>query len=130
MSATEGIAIVGIAVRFPGADSVESFWQNLRAGAESVSCFSEEELRAAGVAPATIADPRYVRANGVLRDADRFDAAFFGMTPREAETTDPQHRVLAGRGNRVSRRCRSRGRRRNAHPTSLDAARFARSRAM
>jgi acyl transferase domain-containing protein len=94
MSATERIAIIGMAVRFPGADSVEAFWQNLRADAESVSFFSEEELRATGVAPATIADPRYVRANGVLRDADRFDAAFFGMTPREAEATDPQHRVF------------------------------------
>lgn len=94
MSAGEGIAIVGLAVRFPGADSVEAFWQNLRQGTESVSFFSDEELRAAGIAPATIADPRYVRANGVLRDADKFDAAFFGMTPREAEAMDPQHRVF------------------------------------
>ncbi len=94
MSAGEGIAIVGLAVRFPGADSVEAFWRNLRDGVESVSFFSDDELRAAGVAPATVADPRYVKANGVLRDADKFDAAFFGMTPREAEATDPQHRVF------------------------------------
>lgn len=91
---SEGIAIVGLAVRFPGADSVEAFWRNLRDGAESVSFFSDDELRAAGIAPATVADPRYVKANGVLRDADKFDAAFFGMTPREAEATDPQHRVF------------------------------------
>ncbi len=91
---TEGIAIIGLAVRVPGASSVEAFWENLRAGRESISFFSDEELRAAGVAPAAIADPRYVRANGVLRDADLFDAAFFGLTPREAEAMDPQHRVL------------------------------------
>lgn len=91
---SEGIAIIGLAVRFPGADSVEAFWRNLREGAESVSFFSDDELRAAGIAPSTVADPRYVKANGVLRDADKFDAAFFGMTPREAETTDPQHRVF------------------------------------
>ena len=114
MSATEGIAIIGMAVRFPGADSVESFWQNLRAGAESVSFFSEEELRATGVAPAAIADPRYVRANGVLRDADRFDAAFFGMTPREAEIDRPAaSRVPRVRlGSDGARRLRSARRRR------------------
>ena len=94
MSAGEGIAIVGLAVRFPGADSVEAFWRNLRDGVESVTFFSDDELRAAGVDPALLADPRYVKANGVLRDADKFDAAFFGMNPREAEVTDPQHRVF------------------------------------
>jgi acyl transferase domain-containing protein/NADP-dependent 3-hydroxy acid dehydrogenase YdfG len=90
----EGIAIIGMAVRFPGADSVEAFWRNLRDGVESITFFSDDELIAAGVEPATLADPRYVKANGVLADADRFDAAFFGMTPREAELTDPQHRVF------------------------------------
>ncbi|HVU25272.1 MAG TPA: SDR family NAD(P)-dependent oxidoreductase [Opitutus sp.] len=94
MSSGEGIAIIGLAARFPGADSVEAFWRNLRNGTESVSFFSDDELRAAGIAPTTAADPRYVKANGVLRDADKFDAAFFGMTPREAEATDPQHRVF------------------------------------
>lgn len=92
--AAEGIAIVGMAVRFPGADSVEAFWRNLRDGVESVTFFSDDELRAAGVEPATLADPRYVKANGVLRGADEFDAAFFGLTPREAEAMDPQHRVF------------------------------------
>ncbi|MBM3853477.1 MAG: type I polyketide synthase, partial [Verrucomicrobia bacterium] len=83
-----------MAVRFPGADSVEAFWRNLRAGVESITFFREDELRAAGVAPALLADPAYVRANGVLRGAEEFDAAFFGFTPREAEVTDPQHRVF------------------------------------
>ncbi len=90
----EGIAIIGLAVRFPGADSVEAFWRNLRGGVESTTFFSEAELRAAGVDPVQLADPRYVRANGVLPGADAFDAEFFGLSPREAEVTDPQHRVL------------------------------------
>ncbi|ACB75252.1 type I polyketide synthase [Opitutus terrae] len=90
----DGIAIIGLAVRFPGADSVEQFWANLRAGKESVSFFSDDELRAAGVDPATLAQPGYVKANGVLRDADKFDASFFGISPREAEAMDPQHRVF------------------------------------
>jgi acyl transferase domain-containing protein len=90
----DGIAIIGMAVRFPGADSVEAFWRNLRGGVESITFFSDEELRAAGIDPATLADPRYVKANGALAGADQLDAAFFGLTPREAEIMDPQHRVL------------------------------------
>ncbi len=88
------VAIVGIAARFPGAPTLEAFWRNLRDGVESISFFSDEELAAAGVAPALLADPRYVKARGVLADADLFDAAFWNLTPREAELMDPQHRVL------------------------------------
>ncbi len=88
------VAIIGIAARFPGAPTLEAFWRNLCDGVESISFFSDEELIAAGVAPALVADPRYVKARGVLADADRFDAAFFNLTPREAELMDPQHRVL------------------------------------
>jgi acyl transferase domain-containing protein/acyl carrier protein len=89
-----GIAIVGLAARFPGAADAGELWQNLAAGVESISFLSGEELAAAGVDPADLADPRYVPAKGVLADADRFDAAFFGLTPREAEVMDPQHRVF------------------------------------
>ncbi|HKC12182.1 MAG TPA: beta-ketoacyl synthase N-terminal-like domain-containing protein, partial [Vicinamibacteria bacterium] len=42
------VAVIGMACRFPGADSVEAFWQNLRDGVESVSFFSDEELLQAG----------------------------------------------------------------------------------
>ncbi len=94
MSELEGIAIVGIAARFPGAHNAEELWRNLRDGIESVTFFTEEELAAADVDPALLADPRYVRAKGVLDGADLFDAAFFGFTPREAEAMDPQHRVF------------------------------------
>jgi acyl transferase domain-containing protein len=89
-----GIAIVGMSGRFPGADNLETFWQNLRDGVESITRFSDAELLAAGVSAATLRDPRYVKAWGVLDDADCFDAAFFGFTPREAEITDPQHRLF------------------------------------
>jgi acyl transferase domain-containing protein len=88
------IAIVGLAARFPGARDAAELWRNLRDGVGSISVLSDEELAAAGVDPALLADPRYVRAKGALADADRFDAAFFGFTPREAEVMDPQHRVF------------------------------------
>jgi acyl transferase domain-containing protein len=90
----EGIAIVGLAARFPGAADAGQFWRNLEAGVESISFLTGEELAAAGVDPRDLSDPLYVPAKGVLDGADRFDAAFFGLTPREAEVMDPQHRVF------------------------------------
>jgi amino acid adenylation domain-containing protein len=92
--AAGAIAIVGMAGRFPGAGSVEELWRNLTGGVESISFFSDAELRAAGVPAADLTDPRYVRARGVVDGADRFDAAFFGYSPREAEVVDPQQRLF------------------------------------
>ncbi len=89
-----GIAIIGMAGRFPGASDVEEFWRNVSQGRESITFFSEEELLAAGVAPALVRDGRYVRAQGLLEGPDLFDAGFFGYTPRDAEVMDPQHRVF------------------------------------
>lgn len=88
------IAIVGMALRVPGASTLEQFWQNLRDGVESTTYFSEAELLAAGVDAASLADPLFVKAFARLEGADRFDAAFFDLTPREAEVLDPQHRQL------------------------------------
>ncbi len=93
-SAGMEIAIIGMSGRFPGAADVEAFWQNLRDGVESISRFSEAEVLAAGVSPELARNPHYVRAGGVLEGADRFDAGFFGVYPREAELMDPQHRVF------------------------------------
>jgi acyl transferase domain-containing protein len=87
------IAVIGMVGRFPGAPDVEAFWRNLRDGVESISFFSQEEL-AAGVSRALLSRPDYVRAKGVLAGAELFDADFFGFTPREAEVTDPQHRLF------------------------------------
>jgi amino acid adenylation domain-containing protein len=89
-----GVAVVGMAGRFPGAGSVEAFWHNLRRGVESVTFFADEELLAAGVEPALLADPNYVKARAVLAGVDLFDDAFFGYTPREAAILDPQQRLF------------------------------------
>jgi acyl transferase domain-containing protein len=90
----EPIAIVGMAGRFPRAANLRQYWDNLRGGVETISRFSDEELAAAGVDAALLRNPRYVRARGVLQDAEMFDAVFFGLSPREAEIMDPQHRVF------------------------------------
>ena len=88
------VAVVGMSGRFPGADTLEEFWSNLREGVESITHFTVEELRAAGVSDEELASPDYVRSIGKLRDVQRFDAAFFGYSPREAEMLEPGHRLF------------------------------------
>jgi len=88
------IAIIGMSGRFPGASNLDEFWQNLANGVESITTFSNEELLAAGVAPSLLSQKNYVKAGAPLTRADYFDAAFFGMSHREAEVTDPQHRLF------------------------------------
>ncbi|NAS20976.1 SDR family NAD(P)-dependent oxidoreductase [Herbidospora sp. NEAU-GS84] len=88
------IAIVGMAGRFPGAGDVDAFWRNLRDGVESISFFTPEELRAAGVDESLIHDPAYVPARPILDDVAGFDAQFFGISPRMAALTDPQQRLF------------------------------------
>ncbi len=76
----------------PGARDVRAFWENLRGGVESIRPLTSQELRAAGVDPRLLADPRYVKAGAPLEDVDQFDAGFFGFSPRDASLMDPQHR--------------------------------------
>jgi len=88
------IAVIGMAVRFPAAPNIEQFWMNLCAGVESVTTFTDEQLLSAGVEPYLVQAPNYVKAGVFLDGVELFDAKFFGYTPREAELTDPQHRVF------------------------------------
>ncbi|HKH46341.1 MAG TPA: polyketide synthase, partial [Thermoanaerobaculia bacterium] len=88
------IAILSMAGRLPGARGLGSFWENLRQGVESIRLLTDEELLAAGVLPATLADPRYVRSAGVVEEIDLFDAPFFGYSAREAALLDPQQRLF------------------------------------
>jgi acyl transferase domain-containing protein/acyl carrier protein len=88
------IAIIGLSCRFPGANNPNEFWSNLRDGVESVSFFTDEELKAEGFGAAVLGRPDFVRARAVLEDVDKFDASFFRYTPREAEIMDPQQRLF------------------------------------
>ncbi len=92
--ATNAIAVIGMAGRFPGAKNLGEFWKNLHDGIESITSFSREELLAAGVDPRDADNPAYVRAGTYLEHAEDFDAPFWGVSPREAEVMDPQHRVF------------------------------------
>ncbi|HET7460810.1 MAG TPA: amino acid adenylation domain-containing protein [Longimicrobium sp.] len=88
------IAVVGMSCRFPGARGPAEYWANLCAGVESISFYTADELRAAGVVPRLVDDPAYVRAHGAVPEAYAFDAVFFGVNPREAQAMDPQQRVF------------------------------------
>ena len=86
----DSVAIIGMAGRFPGAANLDQLWDNLCRGVESIRFFSDDELDPRVDASA----PGYVKARGVLADADKFDAPFFGEAPASAELIDPQQRVL------------------------------------
>jgi phthiocerol/phenolphthiocerol synthesis type-I polyketide synthase E len=90
----DGIAIIGMSARFPRSRNVQEFWQHLLAGEILISEFSSEELRKAGVDDATLSSRDYVRRGNSIDGADCIDAEFFGLSRREAEITDPQHRVF------------------------------------
>ena len=124
----ELIAIVGMAGRFPGAADVDQFWANLRNGVESIRGFTDAELAAAGVNPS---EPGFVNAGSVMDGIDQFDAAFFGITPREARAhrsaapAVPRVRLGGARARRLRRRTRYAGRdrrvRRRRHATPIPA---------
>src|SRR5438045_1514327 len=88
------IAIVGMSGRFPGARSIEEFWNNLAGGIESITRFSDQDIREAGVPESYLKNSSYVKAAPILEEPGHFDAGFFGFSPMEARTMDPQHRIL------------------------------------
>lgn len=88
----QGIAIVGMAGRFPGAKNVAEFWENLKNGVESITDLTEEDL--AKIDEELLSDPNYVKRGAFLDAPEEFDAPFFDMIAREAEITDPQQRLF------------------------------------
>lgn len=93
---TEPVAVVGMACRFPGADSTEAYWELLREGRDVVREVPADRWAVDALydpdpdAPGRIA----TRWGGYLDDVQGFDAAFFSVSPREARAMDPQQRLL------------------------------------
>ncbi|MEQ1685707.1 MAG: amino acid adenylation domain-containing protein [Burkholderiaceae bacterium] len=90
---TAGVAIVGMATRTPGSADVEAFWQNLMAGHEGIRHFALHDIDAS-IPDALKSRSNFVAAHGVLENVERFDAAYFGVSAREATVLDPQQRVM------------------------------------
>ncbi|MGR3625792.1 MAG: type I polyketide synthase [Limimaricola sp.] len=89
---TGDIAITGMAVDLPGAATLDAFWDMLAANRSAIRRLTPEELARAGVSAEEMRRPGYVPFGAPLDGYDLFDAGFFGLTPREAEIMDPQHR--------------------------------------
>jgi acyl transferase domain-containing protein len=88
------IAIVGMSCRLPGAQNLDEFWRNLAAGIESITRLSDQDILESGVQATYLSNPSYVKAAPILKEPGHFDAAFFGFSPMQAKTMDPQHRIL------------------------------------
>ena len=79
------LAVIGLSGRFAGANHVDTFWQNIRNGVESIQRYNDSDLLEAGVPRSLIEDPDYVKAGAPLRDMEKFDGGFFGFTPLERQ---------------------------------------------
>ena len=91
-STQNDIAIIGMACRFPQADTPGAFWSNLRNEVHAFTELSDEQLREAGVSNKLLSDRNYVKGGMFLDNHDGFDAEFFGFSPLDAKILDPQHR--------------------------------------
>ncbi|MDT0269590.1 SDR family NAD(P)-dependent oxidoreductase [Streptomyces sp. DSM 44915] len=91
--AADGIAVIGMAGRYPRADDLDAFWENLRAGRDCVTEVPDGRWDRAARPAGDPADG-VTRAGGFLDDVDAFDPLFFGISPREAEVMDPQERLF------------------------------------
>lgn len=94
MNELESIAVVGMAANLPKAPNLESFWENLVNGVECMTDLTHEDVRARGETKERLTHPSYVRRRPLMVDMEYFDAGLFGMTPRDAELRDPQHRIF------------------------------------
>lgn len=83
------IAIIGISGVFPGAPDVETFWQNMLSGKDAISEIPKNRWDWQA-----LANQSSVKWGGFIDGIAEFDADFFHILPREAELTDPQHRVF------------------------------------
>ncbi|MBJ9975373.1 KR domain-containing protein [Pseudomonas sp. S75] len=111
----QSIAVIGMSCRLPGARDPRTLWRNLLAAKICSTRYDVAHLRDLGVSEALLEDPRFVPVDARMADADRFDAAFFGISIREAQLLDPQQRLLlecaweltqtSGLGNALGRPC-------------------------
>lgn len=92
----EPIAIIGMGCRFPGANNPDAFWDFLKRGGDAIGEIPQErwDVDAYYDPDPTVIGKMYTRFGGFIDHFDKFDASFFGMTPREVTNLDPQQRWL------------------------------------
>ena len=92
-SHAQPIAIIGMAGKFPGADTIDELWEVLKTGKETISFFNENELDNS-ISQDIRNDSDYVSARGIIKEAKLFDPEFFGINRKLAELMDPQQRIF------------------------------------
>lgn len=90
----ESLAIIGISASFPGAKNHYEFWENIRAGNESIKILGREELIKAGLPDYIINNPDFIPVQASIEGKDLFDPEFFNISPKDTELMDPQSRLL------------------------------------
>jgi acyl transferase domain-containing protein len=95
-SAGSGIAIIGISARFPRADNIAEYWENLANGVDAVTEVPPDrwDVNKYYHPKPDTPDKTYCKWGGFLQDIDRFDPLFFSISPAEAEMLDPQQRLF------------------------------------
>ncbi|BCH12646.1 hypothetical protein MesoLj131c_69040 (plasmid) [Mesorhizobium sp. 131-3-5] len=88
------VAVIGMAARFPGAESIDALWENLCQGVCSIKPISAQDLKARGIPDDVLKRPDYVRVGAHLDNVEVFDPGFWGLSPYEAILMDPQHRLF------------------------------------
>lgn len=90
----QSVAVIGMAFRFPGAETEDELWDLVSSGRTAVRGFTDDELESAGVPVEARRSKEFVAAAGTLGDVSRFDASFFTLNGREAASMDPQQRLF------------------------------------
>ncbi len=94
LTADEPIAIIGVDGRYPGANDLDGFWRNLRAGVSSITEVPADRWDWRGTVDPSRGLREYQRWGGFLDDVAGFDAALFGVLPKDAADIDPQERLF------------------------------------
>jgi amino acid adenylation domain-containing protein len=94
MNVYEPIAIIGLACRLPDAPDIGTFKKNLIDGHCAIRAMSTDDIKRQGINAALMENPSFVNAGTVVKDHANFDYGFFGLSPKEAELMDPQHRLF------------------------------------
>ncbi|WP_189865022.1 type I polyketide synthase, partial [Streptomyces poonensis] len=94
--AADGIAVIGLACRLPGAADPAAFWRLLSEGTDAITDVPQDRWDGAAVADADLSEPGRtdIRRGGFLDGIGHFDANFFGLSPKEAAAMDPQQRLV------------------------------------
>ena len=90
----DGIAIVGMACRFPGANNLDDFWKLLESGGDAITDGRQDGGSWGGVVGDPFAESEVLRRGAFIDEIDEFDSRFFRISPIEARLMDPQQRMI------------------------------------